>query len=215
MADAAATPVFLSFTRSVSYCSDIVGTQRTANRIFALRNTSTTSTFSFAAQQNFSTVSAGPYRLKMADFDKDGKIDFVMPIYEGARTCVFRNTSTVGTINFATPLNLIASSSNYRVGVGDVNGDGLPDVVTKPNGVGAFFQVFLNTSTGPGVMSFNPFIQYNSAAGSEVGGIAIGDMDGAWYRILLQVEYPAIKSVSIETRVHKLMPLLLMPIVKI
>jgi len=158
--------------------ADIVGTQRNANRIYALRNTSTTSTFSFAAQQTFSTVSTGPYRLKMADFDKDGKIDFVMPLYEGARTCVFRNTSTVGSINFSTPLLLTASAQNYRVGVGDVNGDGLPDVVTKPNGIGTIFQVFLNTSTGPGVMSFDPFIQYNSAAGSEVGGIAIGDMDG-------------------------------------
>jgi hypothetical protein len=158
--------------------ADIVGTQRSANRIYALRNTSTTSTFSFAALQTFSTVNAGPYRLKMADFDKDGKIDFVMPLYEGAKTCIFKNTSTVGTINFATPLNLLASTQNYRVGVGDVNGDGLPDVVTKPNGIGTIFQVFLNTSTGPGVVSFNPFIQYNSAAGSEVGGIAIGDMDG-------------------------------------
>lgn len=167
------------------------------SRVTGLRNTTTpgSATFSFAPAVSFPTNSAYPYRLFLGDFDKDNKIDFVTNNHNGGTTSVFRNTSVPGTISFAPTVNLTSTNANYRLGVGDADGDGNVDLVTKSSGV-SVFSVYKNTSSGQGNISFAPRVDYPGQA--EVSGILIGDLDGDY------VPDIATSGISFNTlRVHR------------
>jgi hypothetical protein len=163
--------------------TDILGSQGPNDRAFSLRNITPvgSSTPVFEAAEFWYSGGTYPYRCQVADFDKDGKIDITTCNYSGVGTltnaAVLRNTSVPGNISFAAAVTTPAPQSNYRIAVGDVNGDGLPDIVTKSNGTNVF-SVYRNTSTGPGVVSFATRIDYTSSAQAEVSGIVIGDLDG-------------------------------------
>ncbi|WP_439516378.1 HYR domain-containing protein [Sediminibacterium sp.] len=167
------------------------------NSVTALRNTTVpgSTTFSFASAVSFPTNSSYPYRLFLGDFDKDNKIDFVTNNHNGGTTSVFRNTSVPGTISFAPTVNLTSTNANYRLGVGDADGDGNVDLVTKSSGV-SVFSVYKNTSSGQGNISFAPRVDYPGQA--EVSGILIGDLDGDY------VPDIATSGISFNTlRVHR------------
>ena len=160
--------------------TDFIASQGPYNRAVSIRNTTTTGsmTRSFEAPEYWSSGGSYPYRCGVADFDKDGKIDFTSCNYSGStNTAIWRNISTVGDIKFAPTVNLPAPRNNYRIGVGDVDGDGYPDIVTKSLGINVF-SVYKNTSTGPGTPTFAPRIDYTSSWQNEVSGIVIGDLDG-------------------------------------
>ncbi len=160
--------------------TDFIASQGQYNRAVSIRNTTSNGslTSSFDAPEYWNSGGSYPYRSMIADFDKDGKIDFTSCNYSGAtNTAIWRNTSTVGNISFATTVNLPSPGANYRIGVGDVDGDGYPDIVTKSLGVNVF-SVYRNTSTAPGAVSFAARIDYTSSSRAEVSGIVIGDLDG-------------------------------------
>ncbi len=159
---------------------DIMGTQFGLDRAVTLRNTTPdgSTTFSFETFETWPTNGDGPYRCQVADFNKDGKMDLTTcNYYAPANTAVFINNSTVGDISFNTTINLPAPTSNYRIQVGDVDGDGYADIVTKSNTINVF-SVYRNTTTTTSNTSFAPRIDYNSSDRAEVSGLAIGDFDG-------------------------------------
>ena len=160
--------------------TDVLGSQGNGNRAVTLRNTTTPGSMSatFESAEYWPSNGTYPYRCMIADFDKDGKIDLTTCNYNGAtNTAIFRNTSVVGNISFASAITLPSPTRNYRIGVGDANGDGYPDIVTKSLGVNVF-SVYENTSTAPGAVSFAPRFDYTSSARAEVSGIVIADLDG-------------------------------------
>jgi hypothetical protein len=160
--------------------TDFLGSQGSTNRAVSIRNTTANGSFtpSFEAPEYWNSGGAYPYRSMIADFDKDGKIDFTSCNFYGAtNVAIWRNTSIVGNISFAPTVNFSSPTRNYRIGVGDVDGDGYPDVVTKSLGVNVF-SVYRNTSSAPGAISFAPRIDYSSSRQAEVSGIVIGDLDG-------------------------------------
>lgn len=160
--------------------TDILGSQGNANRAVTLRNTTTpgATSFTFEAPEYWPTNGTYPYRCMIADFNKDGKIDLTTCNYDGAtNTAIFINNSTVGNIVFNTSINLPSPQNNYRIGVGDVNGDGYPDIVTKSLGVNVF-SVYANTTATTGNTSFAARFDYTSSTQAEVSGIVIGDLDG-------------------------------------
>lgn len=160
--------------------TDILATQGDYNRAVTLRNTTTpgATTFTFETPEYWASNGTFPYRCAIADFNKDGKIDLTTCNYLGAtNTAIFINNSTVGNISFMNTINLPAPVNNYRIGVGDVNGDGYPDIVTKSLGINVF-SVYPNTTATTGTTSFGARYDYSSSTMAEVSGIVIGDLDG-------------------------------------
>jgi len=116
--------------------------------------------------------------LDQADFDGDGKIDLI--IQDDAyynRFSIYRNTSVTSNISFASKQYIAVPHCTQGIfAIGDLNGDGKPDLVTANLCTGGF-SVFLNTSI-PGIISFGVENLFGNAYALDPNFIKIADMDG-------------------------------------
>jgi FG-GAP-like repeat/Invasin, domain 3/Secretion system C-terminal sorting domain/IPT/TIG domain len=102
------------------------------NSIRIVRNESTTDSLVFSDPVVISGTNSET-SLQVADFDGDGKPDLVWSQQAGGdRFRVARNTSTSGTISFASAFPYSVSGFDFPgfIAVGDLDGDGKPDIVS-------------------------------------------------------------------------------------
>jgi gliding motility-associated-like protein len=139
-------------------------------------NNSTPGSINFTPQTDL-TIGGRGEQINIADIDGDGKKDILVSVLFGSGGVhVFRNISIAGSIRFASPLNIL-SGGPLDIGVGDIDGDGKPDMAIANVSTGKV-SVYKNLST-PGNISFATKMDYSGAAnGESLVGVAIGDVDG-------------------------------------
>jgi gliding motility-associated-like protein len=136
------------------------------------RNTSTPGTINFDTRIALDVGALGPNGISIADLDSDGKMDLAVALDAGAKLAVYRNTGSVGTINFATRQDFATSTRARSVSIGDLDGDGKVDVAIS--NLNNKISTFRNTST-VGTISFATRIDFAALTGYE--GISIADLD--------------------------------------
>jgi photosystem II stability/assembly factor-like uncharacterized protein len=151
--------------------TDVAVTNGNSDNIRPFLNSSVPASISLSPQ---SPVEAGiaPQAPVVVDWDGDGKLDIVATSPASSQISIYRNISAVGGISFDLRFNL-GSSSPRIAAVGDIDGDGKPDlVVTNINE--STVTVFRNTSS-PGAVSGVYDSDYNTQ--TTPYGVQLADMD--------------------------------------
>lgn len=129
---------------------DILCSNWSSNNISYFRNIHTSGSLSASSFASVATITTGtgtnPQHLYMADIDGDGKRDLVTTHQTAGNLVIYRNTSTIGSISFATGVSYTSGTTARSAMVADINGDGKPDVVTS-NIASNTFRVYQNNST--------------------------------------------------------------------
>ncbi len=152
----------------------------TANTVSVLLQTSAGV---FAPEVDYAT-GVQPIAIKAADLNGDGKLDLLTANFGAASgptnqgLSVLLQGATPGT--FAAPVNYTTEYRGSGLAVGDLNGDGKPDVAVAcqglPGSPGAV-SVLLQDATTPGALL--PAVNYAGNYGPM--GVAIADMNGDGY----------------------------------
>ncbi|HEY8937437.1 MAG TPA: FG-GAP-like repeat-containing protein, partial [Cyclobacteriaceae bacterium] len=155
------------------------------HKFSVLRNAGVTgdiTTASFFPKVSFDCVNPNVKGfVTLADFDGDGKLDVAVSSATGsAFVSVFHNTSTVGNISFAAPLQLLGYSySDGPITAADIDGDGRPEILAVFNNncaTGDRLYIYENLSI-PGTIDFAAFATFGNVYTCG-GHITTGDLDG-------------------------------------
>lgn len=159
---------------------DIVATENgTSDKIFVLRNNSSgPSNFAFSSPLIITLAGKRPKRIEIADLDQNGKPEVVITSQSTNSVMVLVNQSTLGSITFApiAPIQIAipGAASTEGLGVEDLNGDGLPEIVTSQFQTNSDIYVIENKSS-PG--SFVAGTIRTIAVGVPIKNIRLGDLD--------------------------------------
>jgi trimeric autotransporter adhesin len=152
------------------------------NTISIYRNISTRgsiSTGSFAARVNFASGSH-PRGIATDDIDMDGKPDILIANNGSNNISIYRNTSTIGAItsgSIAARVNFTTGIQPIHVAIGDLDGDGKPDVTVANNGSNTI-SVFRNNATSGTITGTSLMSKVDFATGGTPYNSSIGDFDG-------------------------------------
>lgn len=129
---------------------------------------------SFDTKTDFTTL-ASPLAIALDDADGDGKKDIVVINAGTGALSVFRNTSSSGSISLATRVDFTLGASGRSIALGDINGDGRPEIIAGTNGS---LYVYPNNATAGTITtgSFDAPVALYTGGGQF--NITVQDIDG-------------------------------------
>ncbi len=147
-----------------------------SNLISVYTNSSTLGHIAFSNESSIMAPSGGsPFKVVVADLDGDGKPDLAAAnSYAGTVSVYLNTTPTGGVISFAGDVDFATGNFPEGVAIGDIDGDGKPDLVVA-NNTDNTLSLLRNTST-VGNLSFAPQLTVNS--GYAAYDLVIADLDG-------------------------------------
>ena len=160
---------------------DLIFTDRDANRIGIYRNQSsigTLETNSFAPPIYFDT-GADPRYVRVADLDRDGRLDIVACNFNAGTVSILRNLSPAGILDastFTTRVDLNIGTGAFDVAIQDLEGDGRPDLAVVSQ-YSATVALFRNISI-PGILNASSFAPRVDLPANGDATIVAGDLDG-------------------------------------
>jgi gliding motility-associated-like protein len=144
--------------------------------VSVFRNISIPGNINFQTRVDFSIGAFTGLAVKLFDIDLDGKLDLVLSSFsEGVS--ILRNTSTVGVIDgssFASRLNFPTGSNPLSFSIGDLDGDGKPDI-TVANQQSNTISILRNTSVSGSISLAS---QITFATGNNPNDVELSDFDG-------------------------------------
>jgi len=161
---------------------DLALANHSSNTISVLRNTASSGSItaaSFAAKVDFAT-GTNPRSVAIGDLDGDGKPDLAVANLNSNTVSVFRNTASSGSItaaSFAAKVDFATGNGPFSVAIGDLDGDGKPDLAVA-NFNRNTVSVFRNTASSGSITAASFAAKVDFATGSNPGSVAIGDLDG-------------------------------------
>ncbi|MGB8191062.1 MAG: FG-GAP-like repeat-containing protein [Chitinophagaceae bacterium] len=152
---------------------DVVTANTTS--IAVLRNTSNGGSLSLGTYVDYSTGTLVT-KVAIANIDDDGKPDIVILMKNLNQVGIYKNTSTPGNISFAARVDVPVPFDPLALAVGDLDGDGKPDLAITSNSFPINSVAIFRNTTTTGNISFATRISYD--AGTSPVAIAINDLNG-------------------------------------
>jgi hypothetical protein len=134
----------------------------------------------------------------VADFNRDGRPDIAL-LAELDLDLTTSESITSGLVNVVlnTPQGWKLSPATFpqgifgdHIAVGDLDGDGYPDIVTACHKAGNPYYIFLNRQAGT---SFEPYVHKSLPAQAFVFGVAVGSLDGKKPDQLIMAVYQSLR----------------------
>jgi gliding motility-associated-like protein len=170
---------------------DVLLTQNQSSSIYFLKNISS-STIAFAAP-TIVPIPGSFNDLSTADFNGDGLLDVVATSVFNAQALVLINKSTSSVFTFAPAITLTTGTGPFGTDVGDLNGDGFPDIVI-PNRGAAGIDVFLHN----GNLASPGFAKSTITTTKTNWFVRAGDLDGDAKPDIAYTSFAAPTSYTIE-----------------
>jgi hypothetical protein len=159
---------------------DVAVVNGSNNNVSVFRNIGAGSTINastFAAKVDF-TVGTSPIDIASTDLDLDGKPDIIVTNYSSNTVSVLRNTSTSGTLGFASKVDYTTGLNPSNLALLDVDGDGKTEVIVANFGTNTI-SIYKNQSVSGNIIlaAKQDFAVSGTLAGAS-REMATGDVDG-------------------------------------
>ncbi|MEG4470331.1 FG-GAP-like repeat-containing protein, partial [Microcoleus sp. AT9_B5] len=157
---------------------DLAVANFSSNNASILLNTTATgaATPTFATQVPFTNTY--PQSISIGDFNGDGLPDLATANSVSNTASILLNTTATGaaTPTFAPKVDFVTDSAPYSVSIGDINGDGKPDLATANRNSNTASILLNTTPTNATTPTFAP--KLDLATGTTALSVSIGDING-------------------------------------
>lgn len=158
--------------------TDLDGDQKpdlaiSAGGVSVFRNISVPGTIKFDLEKRFA-VGDGLGDIKAIDLDNDGKMDLALSNNDGSIETL-HNECTLGSLTFTKLKNVAIKKQSFGFTTGDLNGDGLPDIVAPDYADNGYIEALRNTGSLTGDVFSN---ELTLPPGGYSSNATIIDLDG-------------------------------------